>query len=69
MYGEEDGITSGLVQQSHFHTNNKPKLGPVKGTEAISHNLFDLKGAKGGEIPIRRYFEMDITFLGVKVPE
>ena len=33
------------------------------------HNLFDLKGANGGDIPITKYFEMDVAFLGLRVPK
>ena len=33
------------------------------------HNLFDLKGVNGGDIPIMRYFEMDSAFLGLRVPK
>ena len=33
------------------------------------HNFFDLKSANRGEIPIKRYFEMDVTYLYCKVPK
>ena len=33
------------------------------------HNLVDLKGANGGDIPITTYFEMDVIFLGLRVPK
>ena len=33
------------------------------------HNLFDLKGENGGDIPIMKYFEMDVAFLGLRVPK
>ena len=55
-----------LVQQSYFDRNIKPKLGPARGPKANLHNLFDLKGVNGGNIPIMRYFEMDVVFLGLK---
>ena len=45
-----------LVQQSYFDQNIKPKLGPARGPEVAMHNLFDLKGANGGNIPFMRYF-------------
>ena len=75
MHGEKVGIIldSGsmvsLVQQSYFDQNIKPKLSPARGQEANLHNLFDLKGANGGDIPITKYFEMDVAFLGLKVPK
>ena len=58
-----------LVQQSYFDRIIKPKLGPAKGLEANLHNVFDLKGANGSDIPITRYFEMDVAFLGLRVPK
>ena len=58
-----------LVQQSYFDHNIKPKFGPARGLEPNSHNLFDLKDANGGDIPITRYFEMDVAFLGLRVPK
>ena len=75
MHGEklasllDSGSMVSLVQQSYFDQNIKPKLGPFRGPEATSHNLFDLKGVNGGDIPIMRYFEMDVAFLGLKVPK
>ena len=33
------------------------------------HNMLDLKGQNGGKIPITRYFQMDVAFLGLKVPK
>ena len=30
------------------------------GPETNLHNLFNLKGVNGGDIPITRHFEMDI---------
>ena len=36
---------------------------------ANSHNLFDLKGVNGGDILIMRYFEMDVAFLGLRMPK
>ena len=55
-----------LVKQSYFYQNIKPKVGPARGPEATLHNLFDLKDANGCDIPVMRYFEMDVAFLGLK---
>ena len=56
-----------LVQQNYFDWNIKAKLVPARGPEAISHILFNLKGADRGDIPITRYSEMDVAFLGLRV--
>ena len=75
MYGERlaslldsESVVS-LVRQSYFDQYIKSKLEPARGPEANLHNLFDLKGANGGDIPITKYFEMDVIFLGLRVPK
>ena len=65
---DSGGMVS-LVQQSYFNQNIKPKQGPARGPQATSHNLFVLKGANEGNIPIMRYFKMDVAFLGLRVPK
>ena len=70
MHGEKFCIIIRLWkygQPGYFDWNIKPKLEPARGSEANWHNLFDLKGANGGDIPITKYFEMDIAFLGLRV--
>ena len=69
----DSGSMFSLVQQSYFdipyfYRNIKPKLGPARGLKANVHNLFDLKGENGGDMPMR-YFEMNIAFLGLIVPK
>ena len=46
----------------------RQQLGPAEGAVAEAHNLFDLKSANGGGIPLSRYVELDVEFLGLKVP-
>ena len=65
----DSGSMVSLVQQSYFDQSIKQKLGPARGLEVILHSLFDLKGANTGNIPITRYFEMNVAFLGLKVPK
>ena len=65
----DSGSMVSLVQQSYFDQNIKPKLEPASGPEANLHNLFDLKGANEGDIPVTKYFEMDVIFLGLRVPK
>ena len=73
MHGEKDGVTirlqkhgqSGPAKLFWWKPQTKQKLARV--LEATSHNLFDLKGANRGDIPITRYFEMDVAFLGLRV--
>ena len=58
-----------MVQQSYFDQNTKPKLGPARGPEATFHNLLNRKHVNRGDIPIARYFEIDVAFLGLRVPK
>ena len=51
-----------------FWPKHQTKAGTGQRTGGM-HNLFDLKGANGGDIPIMRYFEMDVAFLGLRVPK
>ena len=58
-----------LMQQTYFNRYCRPQLGPAEGAVAEAHNLFDLKSANGGGIPLSRYVELDVEFLGLKVPK
>ena len=55
-----------LVQESYFDQNIKPKLEPARGMDVNWYYSFDLKDVNRGEIPIMRYFEIDVAFLGLK---
>ena len=52
----DSGSMVSLVQQSYFDQNIQPKLGPPKETKAAWHNLFNLKGANGSDIPKQELF-------------
>ena len=58
-----------LMQQTYFNRYFRLQLGPAEGAVAEAHNLFDLKSANGRGIPLSRYVELDIEFLGLKVPK
>ena len=57
-----------LMWQVHFNQYFRPQLGPAEGSVADAHHLFDLMGASGGAIPLSRYVELDVEFLGLQVP-
>ena len=57
-----------LMWQDHFNQYFKPQLGPAEGSVADAHHLFDLTSASGGAIPLSRYVELDVEFLGLHVP-
>ena len=46
-----------------------PKIKPATGEKADAHCLFKLTVANDGQMPIKMYTELDLTFLGLKVPK
>ena len=38
------------------------------GEKSDTHNLFNLTAANDGQLPIRKYIELDVNFMGLKVP-
>ena len=64
----DSGSMVSLMQQDHFNRYFRPQLGPAEGSVADTHHLFDLTSASGGAIPLSRYVELDVEFLGLHVP-
>ena len=58
-----------LLWQSYFDQHILPKINPAAGEKADAHNLFKLTVANDGQMPIKMYTELDLTFLGLKVPK
>ena len=56
-----------LMWQDHFNQYFRPQLGPAEGSLADIHHLFELTSASGGAIPLSRYVELDVEFLGLHV--
>ena len=50
----DSGIMISLMQQSYFNKYFRPQLGPVEEAVAETHNLFNLKSANSGVIPLSR---------------
>ena len=57
-----------LMWQDHFNRYFRPQLGPAEVSVADGHHLFNLTSVSGGAIPLSRYVELDIEFLGLYVP-
>ena len=57
-----------LMQQDHFNSYFRLQLGPAEGSVPDAHHLFNLTSASGGAIPLSRYVELDVEFLGLHVP-
>ena len=57
------------LPQSYFDQHILPKIKPATGEKANAHCLFKLTVANDGQMPIKMYTELDLTFLGLKVPK
>ena len=63
----DSGIEDTLPWQSYFNQHILPKIKPATGEKANTHCLFKLTIANDGQMPIKMYTELDLTFLGLKV--
>ena len=58
-----------LLWQSYFDQHILPKINRATGEKANAHSLFRLTVPNDGQMPIKMYTELDLTFLGLKVPK
>ena len=65
----DSGSEVTLPQQLYFDQHLLPKIKPATGEKADAHNLFKLTVANDGQMPIKMYTKLDLTFLGFKVPK
>ena len=65
----DSGSEVTLLRQLYFDQHILPKIKPATGEKANAHCLFKLTVANGGQMPIKMYTELDLTFLGLKVPK
>ena len=64
----DSGSEMTLFQLSYFNKHLLPKIKLATCEKANTHNLFKLLVAHDGQMPIKKYTELDLTFLGLKVP-
>ena len=57
-----------LLRQAYFEKHLLPKIQEATGEKAKAHQLFHLTVANNGQLPVKMYTELDINFLGLKVP-
>ena len=57
-----------LLRQAYFEKHLLPKIKEATGEKAEAHQLFHLTVANNGQLPVKMYTELDINFLGLKVP-
>ena len=65
----DSGSEVTLLQQSYFDQHILPKIKLATGEKANAHCLFKLTVANDGQMPIKMYTKLDLTFLGLKVPK
>ena len=65
----DSGSEVTLLQQLYFDQHIPPKIKLATGEKADAHCLFKLTVANDGQKPIKMYTELDLTFLGLKVPK
>ena len=63
----DSGSEVTLLWQSYFDQHILPKIKLATGEKANAHCLFKLTVANDGQMPIKMYTELDLTFLGLKV--
>ena len=57
-----------LLRQAYFEKHLLPKIQAVTSEKAKTHQLFHLMVTNDGHLPVKMYTELDINFLGLKVP-
>ena len=56
-----------LLWQSYFNKYIQPKIKLAMGKKANAHSLFKLTVANDGQMPIKMYIKLNLTFWGLKV--
>ena len=62
----DSGSMVSLMWQDHFNRHFRLQLGPAEGSVADTHHMFNLTSASGVAIPLSRYVELDVEFLGLQ---
>ena len=57
-----------LMCQDHINRYFRLQLGPAERSVADAHHMFNLTSASSGAIPLSRYVELDVEYLGLQVP-
>ena len=64
----DSGSDVTLLRQAYFEKHLLPQIQEATGEKAEAHQLFHLTVANNGQLPVKMYTELDINFLGLKVP-
>ena len=65
----DSGSIVSLMWQEHSNRYFRLQLGPAEGSVADTHHMFNLTSASDRAIPLSRYVELDVEFLGLQLPK
>ena len=63
----DSGSEVSLIHYSHFKEHLLPKAEDPMGEKSDAHILFSLTAANDGQLPMKKYIELDVNFWGLKV--
>ena len=63
----DSGSEVSLICYSYFKEHLLSKIEAPTGEKSDAHILFNLTAANDGQLHVKKYIELDITFLGLKV--
>ena len=63
------GSMVSLMNESFFRSQLASSITPMAGDKVNAHQLFNLKGVEDGQVPLSKYFEMDVEIRGFKIPQ
>ena len=63
------GSMVSLMNESFFRSQLASSITPMTGDKVNAHQLFNLKGVEDGQVPLSKYFEMDVEIRGFKIPQ
>ena len=58
-----------LINESFFQSNLAKSVTPMAGDKVNAHQLFNLKGVEDGQVPLSKYFEVDVEICGFRIPQ
>ena len=64
----DSGSMVTLICKGYFTKNIQPLLGKSSGKLAEAHSMFQLSAANNEVMPVSKYFEVDVTLLGFRIP-
>ena len=65
----DSGSEVTLFQQSFFNKHLLGKVDTPSGKKADAHLFLHLAIGNDGQLPVKMYAELDVSFLGLKVPQ